>query len=617
MVVSQSLIPDAFLAEIVNSSNDAILTKDLHSRITFWNKGAERVFGYTAEEALGQPVTLLFPPDRYDEEPVILGRIQRGEHIEHYETVRRRNDGTLIIVSLTVSPIRDAQGNIIGASKIARDITPQRIEQEQYRITLASIADAVVAADLDGKITFTNTAAEKLMGYQRQELIGKRFEDVMKVRDAVTGKSVEHLIQDLSLEGSALNSDFELLARDGTRIAIEKRASPIRLENNQRLGTVFVFRDIRERRSSEIALARLAAIIENSDDAIISKNLQGIVTSWNAAAERLFGYNEKEMIGESIVKLLPLDRRFEEENILSRLQKGERVDHFQTTRRRKDGEMVDVSLTISPIRNKNGTIVGASKIARDITTLRQAQRTLEQHAQELEHKVLERTTKLQEMVRELESFSYSLSHDMRAPIRAIHSFAEIALETSGEQLGKNRQYIERIIKSAERMDRLILDVLSFARMSREQIELHPIEVERLVREIIAERPELSRAGVEIESPLVNVIGHEASLTQCLTNLMDNAVKFVRPGAGPKVVVSSEVHGDRVRLCVRDNGIGIEPAAQRRLFSLFQRVADPTQYEGTGVGLAIVRKSAERMNGSAGVQSLPDQGSTFWVELEKA
>ncbi len=154
-------------------------------------------------------------------------------------------------------------------------------------------------------------------------------------------------------------------------------------------------------------------------------------------------------------------------------------------------------------------------------------------------------------------------------------------------------------------------------MSREQIELHPIEVERLVREIIAERPELSRAGVEIESPLVNVIGHEASLTQCLTNLMDNAVKFVRPGAGPKVVVSSEVHGDRVRLCVRDNGIGIEPAAQRRLFSLFQRVADPTQYEGTGVGLAIVRKSAERMNGSAGVQSLPDQGSTFWVELEKA
>jgi PAS domain S-box-containing protein len=153
--------PDAFFAAIVNSSSDAIISKDLNGIVTSWNKGAERVFGYTAAEIVGRPVSTLFPPDRVDEEPNILARIRRGELIDHYETVRRRKDGTLIDISLTVSPIIDADGNIIGASKVARDITQLRREEERLRVTLSCIGDAVISTDAAERIVFMNPTAQR------------------------------------------------------------------------------------------------------------------------------------------------------------------------------------------------------------------------------------------------------------------------------------------------------------------------------------------------------------------------------------------------------------------------------------------------------------------------
>jgi PAS domain S-box-containing protein len=493
-----------FLAAIVASTSDAILSKDLNSIITSWNPGAERMFGYTAAEAIGQPVTLIFPPDLVSEEPGILARIRRGEVIEHYETLRQRKDGKLIDISLTVSPIRAADGTIIGASKIARDITLQK-------------------------------QGEK------------------------------------------------------------------------------------DKRASSLARARLAAIIESSDDAIIGKDLQGIVTSWNAAAEEVFGYTAAEMLGHSITRLIPPERLKEEPEIIGRFQRGDRVRHLQTVRQRKDGKLIHVSLTISPIRDADGVIIGASKIARDVTELRETQEKLERHAQDLEIKVRERTASLENMVSELEAFSYSLSHDLRAPLRAIHSFTEIVLEESGEKLGVGADYLRRVINSASRMDRLIQDVLSFSRLARTDIVVSAVEVETLVRQIIEERPQLAEpaARITLERPLLPVLGHEASLTQCLTNLVDNAVKFVRAGQVPEIRIYTLAVGDNVRICVRDNGIGIEAGAQQRLFAMFQRLVTLEKYPGTGVGLAIVRKAAERMNGRVGVESLVGQGSTFWIELPAA
>lgn len=611
----------AFLASIVNSSGDAILSKDLNGIITSWNRGAEKIFGYTADEAIGQPITLLFPEDRVGEEPGILARIVRGERIDHYETIRRRKDGSLIDISLTISPIVDADGTIIGASKIARDITDQRREQERLAVTLACIGDAVISTDEAGRVVFMNAVAEQLTGWKHIDATGLPLSAVFNIVNESTRLPVQSPVEKVLEHGGivGLANHTTLIAKNGAEHPIDDSASPIRNRAGRLVGVVLVFRDATERRAAELAALRLAAIVEGSDDAIIGKDLTGIVRSWNPGAERVFGYRADEMIGKSITVLLPPDRLTEEQLILSRIQQGERVEHFQTLRVRKDRRVIPVSLTISPIRDDEGHVIGASKIARDITDQQLAQEKLATHAAELEQKVQERTARLESIVGELEAFSYSLSHDLRAPIRAIHSFTEIVMADHGPKLGVGLDYLRKVISAANRMDRLIQDMLDFARLSREEISNRPVNVDQLVRDIISERPELQppKADVTVEGALPTVLGHTASLTQCLGNLLGNAVKFTVAGVTPRVVVSAVIIDDRVRICIRDNGIGISPDNQRRLFNMFERLHSRERFEGTGVGLAIVRKAAERMGGTVGIESAEGQGSTFWVELPRA
>ena len=259
---------------------------------------------------------------------------------------------------------------------------------------------------------------------------------------------------------------------------------------------------------------------------------------------------------------------------------------------------------------------------RDITERRESERQLREALQELaaakqelETRVLERTADLQQRNAELEAFSYSLSHDLRAPVRSIVSFTELALEEVGKQVGTPAtDYLKRAVSSAQRLDRLILDVLAFSRATRNKTYAETIDVESLLREILVERPEWNppNAEVIIESPLSPVLGDRASLTQCLTNLLDNGIKFVRPGVAPQLRVSTQRTGTRVKVCVTDNGIGIPESAQSRVFELFQRAHNG--YEGYGIGLAIVRRAANRMNGTVSVSSEPGKGSTFCLDL---
>lgn len=625
---SPSYRPDAFLAAIVESSNDPIISKDLQGTITSWNPAAERLFGFTAAEAIGRPITILFPPERLDEEPLILAQILRGERVTNYETVRRHKSGHLIEVSLTVSPIRDPAGRIIGASKMVRDLREQKRSEERFKVTLASVGDAVISTDVQGRIMFMNPMAERMTGWTSEAATGRPLEQVFHIVNEASRMPVDSPTTKALRDGVVvgLANHTVLISRDGTERPIDDSAAPIRTPAGEIRGVVLVFRDVTERRRAELASLRLAAIVEGSEDAIVGKTLEGIVTNWNPGAERVFGYTAEEMIGQSIAKLLPADRLDEERRILEQLRHGERINSFDTLRVRKDGREIHVSVTISPIRDGEGTVIGASKIARDITAqkeaehaLRAVQEKLESHALALEEKVRERTARLQEAVSELEAFSYSLSHDLRAPLRAIQGFTEIVLTDYGDRIPEAVDHLRRVANAAGRMDRLIQDVLAFARVSRQEIAVQPLDVDALVRDIIADRPELMppRATVELAGPLLPVVGHDASLTQCLTNLLDNAVKFVPPGVVPHVRVSTEARDDMVRINVVDNGIGIDDASQRRLFTVFQRLANAQGYQGTGVGLAIVRKAAERMNGRVGVESAPGQGSTFWVELPRA
>jgi PAS domain S-box-containing protein len=383
---------------------------------------------------------------------------------------------------------------------------------------------------------------------------------------------------------------------------------------------------VTERRTAELAAQRLAAIVNGSEDAIIGKDLNGIITNWNEGARRIFGYEAKEIVGRSILTLVPPELRGEESDILGRLRKGQRIEHFETVRVTKDGRSIEVSITVSPIRDADGLVIGASKIARDVTerrrverALAEAQKELQVHATDLEARVEERTKTLQKTVAELEAFSYSLSHDLRAPLRAIQSFLQIFVEDYGARMDEAAlAIVHKVILAARRMDTMVLDLLAFTRLSHETIPIEPVDTEKLLQRIIEERSDFRapQAQITLHSPLAKVMGNEASLTQCLTNLLDNAVKFVAPGVKPAIEIHTQRSDSMVTLWVEDNGIGISQEEQGRLFRMFHR-AHGKIYPGTGIGLAIVRKAAERMGGSAGMESEPNQGSRFWLQLPGA
>jgi len=251
-------------------------------------------------------------------------------------------------------------------------------------------------------------------------------------------------------------------------------------------------------------------------------------------------------------------------------------------------------------------------------TVRQAKDTLLDHAGKLERVVNERTAALRETVEDLEAFCYSITHDLRAPLRCMQGFATMLKSECGEQLSPAAMdYLRRIMESAGRMDKLITDVLAYSRVLRTELKLAPVDLDALLRGILESYPSFQPpcAEIAVEGTLPKVMGNEAALTQCFSNLLGNAVKFVVPGTTPQVRVWAETDQERVRVFIQDNGIGIPAAMHERIFGIFEQLS--RQYEGTGIGLAIVRKAITRMGGTVGLKSEPAKGSTFWIELAGA
>ncbi|MDB6110047.1 MAG: putative histidine kinase, classic, partial [Pedosphaera sp.] len=288
---------------------------------------------------------------------------------------------------------------------------------------------------------------------------------------------------------------------------------------------------------------------------------------------------------------------------------------------------IDISLTVSPVMGANGHNIGASKTARDITERKRTELELRQAKEELAHanaslekRVQERTASLKEAVNQMEEFSYSVSHDLRSPVRAMKGYAQAVIEDYGDRLdGQGRDYLNRVVLGSSRMERLIHDVLTYSRLARSEIQLQPVLLQKLLQDIIQQYPEMQppRAEITIREPLHIVLAHEPSLTQAISNLLANGIKFVGFGITPKLQVRTEARNGKIRLWIEDNGIGIKPEHQHRLFGMFERVHPGKNYEGTGIGLAIVRKAAEKMGGQVGVESDGITGSSFWIELPAA
>jgi PAS domain S-box-containing protein len=356
----------------------------------------------------------------------------------------------------------------------------------------------------------------------------------------------------------------------------------------------------------------LAAIVDSSDDAIISKTLDGVITTWNKAAQRIYGYQADAVIGHSISLLTPPDHPNEMTEILDRIRTGERVDHYETTRLRKDGATIALSLTVSPIHDATGRVVGASTIARDITD---AKAQIRMRREELE----QRTADLLVANKNLESFTYSVAHDLRSPLHALSGYSEALTEDYGDRLDDTgRSYLERIGAAAERMGVLIDDLLVLAQVTRSEMSLGPVDLSTEVAAIAGElqaREPGRRVRFAIQYA-VWVNADSALIRTVLQNLVENAWKFTAKRDGATIEFGATAAEDgRVCCYVRDDGAGFDPAFADKLFQPFQRLHAVTEFPGTGIGLASVRRIIERHGGRVWAEGAVGAGATFYFTLD--
>jgi PAS domain S-box-containing protein len=509
------------LAAIVKSSDDAIISKDLNGTVTSWNHGAERLFGYRADEMIGQPVMRLIPPDRADEEWRILEKISRGETIETYETIRRRKDGAHIHVSLTISPLLDAKGNVIGASKIARDITG-RIEQE-----------------------------------------------------AVLTQSRERLWQ---------------------------------------------------------ALQYQEAIISNMGEGLYTVNRQGLVVSMNHAAEKLFGWTKEELVGRKMHDVThykhPDGRPFLAEDCagLQVVRSGVPLLNHEDVFIRKDGSFFDVVYSSSPIRSSGDEITGLVVVFHDVTEQKRAEQALRDRDRALtaaNDELNQQRAGLAEANNELQSFSYSVSHDLRAPLRTIDAYVRIVEEDHAPLLSDEvRRCLGIIRKAAGQAGQLIDDLLEFSRLGRIGMDFRPTKMTELAREVAAElalmQPERTIDLTIGDLPLCN--GDWRLLKLVWANLLSNAYKFTRTRPLAQVEIGWLPDDRQSEACVyyvKDNGVGFDMKYVHKLFGVFQRLHLKDQFEGTGVGLAIVQRIVQRHGGRVWAEGKVDGGATIFFSLRKA
>jgi PAS domain S-box-containing protein len=354
------------LPAIASSFDAAIVRSDLAGIVVAWNSSAEDLYGYTAQEMIGQPIATVVPEPLREESLRVLQGIAAGKSQARCETVRRRKEGSLIQVSLVVSPEKNSLGEIVGASTIAREIIDRKHRQECERLAavVESSDDAIIGKTLDGTITAWNPGAENLFGYSPLEAVGKPIQMLLPP-ERVNEES--EILERIRNGQRVKHFETVRVRKDGTKVNVSVTISPIRDRSGTIIGASQIARDVTDRMCAEEARERLAAVVESCDDAIVGKSLDGTITAWNPGAENLFGYSASEAVGKPIAMLVPPERANEESEILARIRRGERLKHFETVRLQKDGKRIDVSVTVSPIRDRSGDIVGASKIARDIS----------------------------------------------------------------------------------------------------------------------------------------------------------------------------------------------------------------------------------------------------------
>ncbi|MCA1739909.1 MAG: PAS domain S-box protein, partial [Actinobacteria bacterium] len=621
---------------LVESSDDAIIGKTLEGIITSWNGGAQKLYGYSADEVVGQPISILVPPDLPDEIPMILERLKQGEGIDLYETVRVTKSRRRVDVSLTISPIKDSEGHIIGASAIARDITENKLaeqalreSEERFRATFEQAAVGVSHVALDGSWIRVNQKFCDIVGYPREELLDLTFQNITHPDDL--DRDVGYLRRMLEGETDTYSTEKRYVRKDGSLLWSNLTTSLVRDPSGAPEYFISVTEDITERKlvEEELTLSeeRFRNIVEQSPLSVQILSPDGSTLRVNRAWEKLWGvtFEEFNSIGYNILE----DQQLVERGIMPYIKRGFAGEPTLIPPIIYDPNETSPDMTahedsqrwvrafIYPVKDGAGNIREITLIHEDITERKRAEEEISRLNEELEQRVRQRTAQLEEVNRELESFSYSVSHDLRAPLRHIGGFAQMLQGRVASALDETSQrYLNTIVESADRARELIDDLLALSRLGRTEMRHTMVDMDHLVREMLNDL-EFETNGRDIVweiGELSEVCGDPSMLRLVMQNLLSNALKYTRTRQRAVIEVGSTEGEEEAVFFVRDNGVGFDEAYTDKLFGVFQRLHNPEEFEGTGIGLATVQRIVQRHEGRTWAEGSEGSGATFYFSL---
>jgi len=604
------------IAELLDLTHDAIFVKNLKNEIIFWNRGAERLYGWRNEEARGKIchslLQTVFPKTM---EEIKAELFENGSW--EGELVHRRRDGTTVTVSSRWAVRTDPGGNPIAILESNRDVTQRHREQEKFRNLLEAAPDAIVIVDGNGLIQIVNAQTEKFFGYAREEVLGQPVE--VLVPEGFSSLHADHRNHYLESPASRpMSVGLQLHGRrkDGTEFPVEISLSPLETEGGTLISSAI--RDVTDRRLADQALReseeRLKLTLESGRVGIWELDLATDTSVRSARHDEIFGYPTP--VAEWGAKIfmthvLPEDL----ESVKASFDAAYSTDILSMECRIKwpDESVHWISAQGRLYRDNHGKPARMRGVVTDVTARKQAEEVLEQSRMELARS----NSELAAVNRELESFSYSVSHDLRAPLRHIAGFAQILKDDHGQDLSKEiLRLLDRILHSTDHMGRLVDDLLNLARIGRQALTLRKVRLDDVVRQAMADLPEEAQnRNIEWRiEPLPEMVCDKGLLKLVFSNLLANAVKFTRKRELALIEIGVNETGGKTEIFVRDNGAGFDPKYADKLFGAFQRLHRQEDFEGTGIGLATVQRIIHRHAGIIRAESKPDHGTTFYFTL---